>query len=262
MSYRLQTKPRGNTKRALQIVLGVSVFVFTIYAISPSLFSGLTRTVGAPIARSKNYVGQAISQSKIFSTKTALVDENIRLRKQNDELEEKLINFTLLSSQNDEFKRLLSVRAKRSSVGAVVVLHPSQSPFDVFDLELPSGNSVHVGNSIIAGNIALGTIVETRDSYAKAQLYSSSGVETEGRLVKNGTPLILTGKGGGNFTVSSPRDLDISVDDIVSLGKNPDLALAKVGSVEEAETDSFKKVRLSVPVNIFSLRYIQVLNEN
>lgn len=262
MSYHLQPKPRRNTKQTLAVVFGISVFVFGMYAVFPVFFSGIARTIGSPIARSKNYVGQAISQSKFFSSKTALIDENIRLRKQNDDLEEKLVDFTLLSSQNDELRKLLNVRVKRNGIGAIVTLHPSQSPFDVFDLELSSGNSVQLGNLLTAGNIALGTLVEERGTYAKAQLYSSPDTQTEGRLVKNGTPLILIGKGGGNFSVSAPRDLDITVGDLVSLGKNPDLALAKVESIEEAETDSFKKVRLATPINIFSLRYVEVLYEN
>jgi cell shape-determining protein MreC len=262
MSYHLQPKPHGNTKRSLKIVLAVAMLIFGLYAVFPAFFSGTTRTIGAPVAKSKNYIAQTLSQSKLLSSKASLVDENIRLRKQNDALEEKLVSFSLLSSQNDEFKKLLQVRMQPSGVGAVVVLHPSQSPYDVFDLELSVSSGVLVGNPLIAGNIALGTIVESRGSYAKAKLYSSPGTETEGRIVKNGTPIILTGKGGGNFVFSAPRDLDIEAGDIVSLGSNPDFALAKVGSVEEAETDSFKKVRLSFPISIFTLRFVEVLNEN
>ncbi len=259
MSFFLQPKPKQNTKKSLGITLAISAFVFLIYLIAPTFLGTVTRLTVSPLARSKNYVAQAVSQSKIWSSKTSLVDENIRLRKQNENLEEKLMLFSSISSQNDELRSNLNLRAKYTGAAAVITHAPSQSPFDFYVLDVPLNTRAKVGDTVAQGFIGLGTVSEINGTNAKAELFSNPGRITGARLIRSGVPLSLTGKGGGNFVTAAPRDLDIVVGDLLSLSTNPDLVLAKVASIEEGDTDSFKRVRLSFPKNIFALRFVQIL---
>lgn len=259
MSFHLHPRQRNTTKRGAVIITITALLILGIYALAPSFFSGLLRKVASPINTSKQYISKVISGTKFWSSKASLVDENIRLRKQNEALEEKLIDYSMIRTQNEELRGVLSMRTGRQAVGATVVLHVPQSPYDFYTLQLPDGHRVSVGNVIVVGRTAIGKIVEVNGRYAKAELFSSPKVQTEVRLLKNGTPLTLLGRGGGNFSLSAPRDLDIANGDILTYSEDPEFALAVVRSVEETESDSFKQVRLLSPQNIFTQRYVEVL---
>jgi hypothetical protein len=62
--------------------------------------------------------------------------------------------------------------------------------------------------------------------------------------------------------VRVPRDLPVAVGDVVTLGSDSLSALAYVGHIEEAETNSFKLVRLATPLNIFGLRWVEIIHDS
>jgi cell shape-determining protein MreC len=262
MSYHNAPKIRNNKKRDLIITASVIVVLFFIEYISPNVFSNVTFFVAKPFWKSKDYLAQVISKNELFHFKSTLIEQNNNLQKENDSLKDKVLLSDMLISENSNLKALLGAGKAKAGIGAPVVLTPFQSPYDLLIVSTPKDSNIISGYKVVSGNTALGIVVDTVGTNTKIQLYSSGGVETGGRLTKNGTSVVLTGKGGGNFSVFVPRDLDIIAGDIVEIPGDPVRALARVASVESTETDSFKMVKLISPVNIFSLSWVSILYEN
>lgn len=261
MSYQLQTRQKSSGKKGLSITLGIVVLVLGIYFIFPSFFTQITLSVGKPIIKSKDALASVLSKSEFFHSKEVLIDENTRLHKMNQDLADKLVTFDIVVSQNDELRTFLGVRSKLNGTVVPVTMHPTESPYDILVVALSQEGNVKVGDLITNGSIALGTITEIAGLNAKAMLYTSPGIITEGRIMKNGTPLQIKGVGGGNFVYSAPRELDIATGDLVTLSSNPDFALARVADIEETDSDSFKVIRLTNLTNIFSLKFIEIIYE-
>jgi len=259
MSYQLQTRQKSSRKRVLGIALGIVIVVLGIYYIFPSFFTHVTLSVSKPITKSKDAVVSVFSKSELFHTKANLIDENTRLHKKNQDLIEKLISFDIVISQNDEFRKFLGIRSKLSGTVVPVTMHPSESPYDILVISLSKDNTAKVGDMVTYGSVALGTVTEIAGLNAKTTLYTSPGIITEGRIMKNGTPLQIKGVGGGNFVYSAPRELDIAIGDLITLSSNPDFALARVADIEETDSDSFKKIRLTNLTNIFSLKFVEII---
>jgi len=260
MSYQLQTRQNRGGKKSIILTTVIALLVFGIYYVFPGFFTQVTLAIAKPISKSIDAVASVFSNSQFFHSKADLVDENARLHKQNQDLEEKLISFDLLASQNEELRKFLGVRSKLTGVAVPVTMHPSQSPYDLLVLALSSENTVQVGNLVTNGSVALGTVTEIAGKNAKVTLYTSPGTLTEGRIMKNGTPVILKGVGGGNFVYTAPRELDIVEGDLISLSSNSDFALARVSHIEETDSDSFKMLRLSNITNIFSLTFVEIIH--
>lgn len=69
----------------------------------------------------------------------------------------------------------------------------------------------------------------------------------------------LEGRGGGNFRIKLPREVESLVGDRVV---SADIGYSLVGVVESVEsqpTDAFKEVLVSSPTNIFDIRFVKVL---
>ena len=105
---------------------------------------------------------------------------------------------------------------------------------------------------------------------SKVTLFSSPGEKTE--VVIEGKPARLNdisrsggnvfteliGRGGGNFETILPRDFILNKGDTVTL---PGIVPYVIGVVETTISDprdAFTKVLLTIPLNIFELKFVEV----
>lgn len=262
MSYPLQPKKpkRSFSLKALYGAISIVAIVLIVEFFTPSVFPTVTIAIAKPFWQSKDFLAQAIFGNQFFEDKHKLVEENNTLRAENELLRQQLLSYEVFKSENNEFRKLFSRGEKNERVALTVVAHPAQSPYDIFITDNRSQN-IKKDNLVVYGSVALGTVNEVLSKNIKMDLFSSPGRETEARLLKDGTPLVLKGKGMGNFFVVVPRGLDIVAHDLVALPHDESFIVARVGAIEETPTDSFKKVFLTVPINIFSLRFVEVIHE-
>lgn len=263
MSFHLQPKPRKNIsfQRARIIVGSIAVFIIVTEMVFPNMWSNFTVVIAKPFWKSREVVANVFLGSNFLATRSSLQRENQSLKDENEKLRERMNELDILKADNTAFRDTLGL-AKTIKTGTYsIMVHPSQTPYDVLILEPRQGTTPQVGSRAVLGNVALGTVVQSDNLFLKVDMYSSKGRETEGRLLPGGEPLILVGKGSGNFAVKVPRDMAVEIGQLVVLPGDPAFALARIASIEESEKDSFKQLRLISPKNIFSLRFVEIIEQ-
>ena len=259
MTYLLQPKaPKPSARRnAFRAVIIIATVTLLLSFIAPQALPKVFGVIVSPLWQGRTAILNSLSSIRIFSTRNNLLSENRTLREENEVLKLNELKFLLLSEENKELRQLLGNSEVAEGKAAAVILHPSQTYYDIFIVHKTTGTSV--GNLAVRSPVVFGKVVEDLGSSLKILLYSSPGNKTEGRLVQGGSPIILEGRGGGNFTAVVPRDLPVSVGNLVSLPSNQSLVMAKIEGIDETETDSFKLIRATVPTNIFSIQWLELI---
>jgi cell shape-determining protein MreC len=67
------------------------------------------------------------------------------------------------------------------------------------------------------------------------------------------------GRGGGNFEIHIPREIEVSDGDILVFPYDPTIAVGIVKSIEFDPRDPFQKILARTPVNIQELRFVEVV---
>jgi cell shape-determining protein MreC len=261
MNSLIKSKPKKNISfsRAWKITLVVCIFLFVSFRFFPSALFRVTEPVARPLwfIREKTLSLFGLAPD-FFSSRQALINENTQLKQRVQDLELEAQDSLMLNTQGTLFLNQFGTLKNDHEPLVRVISRPSQSPYDILILDIGT-TRVSVGDMIVGpGNIALGTITEVYSKTAKAKLFSSPGVETEAELAGSGATVILKGVGGGNMSLLVPKSFPVKTGDIFVRPGSRDRILAQVGSIQESEADSFKKVALSFPVSIFSIQWVLI----
>lgn len=257
----IQSKKQNKSGQKAFLAFGLFLIIF--FSISPGAFHAVSswlNIAAVPFWNSKNSTASALpSSDMVLRSKTSLIQENNNLHRQIDFLGRELKGYDTLVQENLEMKKLFAEK-KEGGVFAGVLIQSGHLPFDT--LLLDAGSGAGIGNGALAladENIALGKIIETYPSSSKIKAFSSPGEITDAFLGPENIPVQLKGAGGGAFTAELPRDLDVREGDAAVLPGADGLILAYVESKEENLTDSFQKLYLRSPVNIFEVKYVQII---
>lgn len=260
MTY-LQDKKNKNSKtlKIFFVVLGLLLF----FLFRSGIYSGLSyvaEVVLHPVISGGSAVGGRIGGiGAYFSSKGSLARENENLKNIIAESEADRANYAGVVAENAELKEILGRKTPglNLKLGAILA-KPNQSPYDTLLLDLGE-NETRVGAGVFAyGSVPVGYIAEVYPYTSKAVLYSSPGEKTSVVIAGKGVSAELVGRGGGNFEMLLPRDLEILKGDQMVL---PGINTFVVGTVETIISDprsSFQKALLTSPVNIGTLQFIEV----
>jgi len=89
-------------------------------------------------------------------------------------------------------------------------------------------------------------------------LYTNPGQATEAMIEGTNTNIELIGRGGGNFEMTIPLDLPFAKGNLVYLPSMQSEIIAIIEDVISSPNDPVKKVLLSSPVNVQSLKWVFV----
>jgi cell shape-determining protein MreC len=109
---------------------------------------------------------------------------------------------------------------------------------------------------------AIGRVTDVRTNSSVITLFSSSnqketviiGTSTSG----SSTEAIAEGRGGGNFYIKLPRNVEVAVGDPIVW---PASSIVLLGAVEKVDADkggTYAHIYFKSPINIQSLRYVQI----
>ncbi|HEY4490059.1 MAG TPA: rod shape-determining protein MreC [Candidatus Paceibacterota bacterium] len=239
MNYLLRNnvlRPRNTFKLPIAITAVFLIFVFAVNTLFPSFFFSFFGATAKPFWNFRNF---------FLNGPFLFLKNKGELIKENNDLKRKLLQLNL----GKEF-----VDNKASNV-AEVISRPPQSPYDILVIEAQSD---HLGEGQIVFSpegIVLGNIIEVSGNIAKVSLFSSGGRETAAHTQNLGE-LVLEGRGGGNFFTKVPKDYLVNIGDDFYLPSYKDKILATVISIEENDQDSFKKIYLSYPLNMFEMEWV------
>jgi cell shape-determining protein MreC len=239
------------------IVLGV------ISLMRVQLFSVAWR-VGEPILNVRNSV--AASFEGVFAQFTS----NARLANENDLLRAALASSSgMLLDRDLLFSELVDARARlgrhatSTTVIAGVIARPPLVPYDTLILDAGTRDGVAKGDLVTAGGQALiGSVEEVYTTMARVVLFSAAGLAHDTLLVSStggsAVPLSVVGQGAGSFVGEVPAGTTVNTNDMAIFPGIAEGLIARVSAVDVPPGSSFKKVYLQFPVDIFSLRFVEV----
>lgn len=237
---------KGLVPFPLQIVLELAIFLAVFYFFFPRALPTVFTTLVKPFWNMEQGLRYGETSSEelkriLAESETNSVRNNVLLR------------------ENGELKTLLSRSPVSRPVLATILQRPPVSAYDTLILDVGQVEKVQKGNRVYAlGNIPIGEIEEVIGNTSKVKLFSSSGETFSILISSTSMQTSATGRGGGYFEASMPRDAKIKVGDHVLI---PDLGNAFMGTVEGIASDPsepFSKILFRQPVNIYEMRWVLV----
>lgn len=207
------------------------------------------------IAKNISKVSSAITSSLYsimpqgFRSKAELADENRALADQIVALSAANADRNRLARENTELKNNFKRSDKRKLVYAVVIKKPPSSPYDTFIIDVGDESGIKQGDTVIFGNVALGTVVETGKNYSKAELFSSPGKVFRGVFGADNITIEVKGLGGGVFESLLPIGTKVALGDDLILPSISPKVFATVEKIEEKQSEGFKRVLFTLPIN-------------
>jgi len=241
------------------------VLVIVIFYFRTPIFSGLSY-VSSAIFRPVLVVGGNIGEKfngigGFFSFKNTLIKENEELRNRLAESGAQMSNYNTVLEDNTKLQEILNRKSENISfILSAILAKPNTSLYDTLIIDVGTNSGVGVEDTVFAlGDVPIGYVAEVSPSSSKVILFSNPEEKTE--VVVGGVDVFaqIVGRGGGNFEMVMPRDFILQKGATVSL---PGIAPRVVGVVETIISDprdSFQKALLVSPVNIFELKFVQVV---
>lgn len=194
----------------------------------------------------------------------ALVRENEKLRADIEANQDKLLRFNALFREHQDLLLAYgrSSFAKQAMLGNVIA-RPPQSPYDVLVVDIGKEQGIVPGNLAYGiGGIPIGKVQEVTNTTSRVVMFSNVGEKNQVIVERTGLSLSIEGIGGGNFETQVAHDADIAVGDSIILPQFGAAVVASVAAIDASVTSALKRVLLRVPVNVFNLRWVEIINDS
>ncbi len=260
MIYRQDKKQ--NIKKIFFV--GVIIFVLVYVILFTRVFGVISEGVNfiaVPIWKVQDVASGTWSNIRVgFMTKKNLKDENKLLREDLEIAGAKLLDRNLLYEENLELKESLGRNIAGMSVFATVLTKPNRTLYDTIVIDVGKNAGVEKGDRVLYGdNVVIGKVVEVFSRSAKVLLLSSPKEEIDVVVGSGNVSTVAYGRGGGNFELKLPRDANVLIGDVISVPGIFTRILGAVEYIESKPSDPFKTVIFKGPINIFKLKWVEVV---
>lgn len=206
-----------------------------------------------------------IAVSPVASLRNALdATESARLRAELAKATALVADRNALYQENllikSQFGRDAQVRTKLASV----LMRPPGTPYDTLIIDIGEKDGIRVGALVSAGGSSyIGTVSEVYSGTSRVTLFSAPGSTYEALVMLSAQkgksiPISLVGQGAGSMSAQVPSASAVTVGDSVVV---PGIATAFAGPVsyiEKPEGESFETLHIRLPVDLFSLQFVEV----
>ncbi len=163
-----------------------------------------------------------------------------------------------LYQENLDLKTRLNRDARVGRILGGVLLRPPATPYDTLVIDAGKAEGVALGDVVSAGGTTvIGTVSEVYARAARVTLYSAPGQKYDA-LLRGSVPLAIEGQGGGSLQARLPAGTAVSVGDAALLPGIAGGISAHVSRIERGDGESFVTLYFSLPVDMFSLRFVEV----
>jgi cell shape-determining protein MreC len=197
----------------------------------------------SPVVAFRNSLGtseDSMLRAELSSTTAALADRDA------------------LYADNVQLKQLLGRSAGTHTTLGAILQRPPGIPYDTFIIDIGTQNGVAPGDLVFAGGTSvIGTVSEAYNTTSRITLLSSPG-EQYNALLRGSVPLSLSGQGAGSMSGEVPAGISVAVGDPVVF---PGVLMQFAGSVSRVTQEagsSFITLYVQLPVDLFSLQYVEV----
>ena len=263
MVYLSKNNKAGSGKKKYFFFLAVIVVIVLFYFKATFFLTEPLNYVARPMWWFKNYSSEIFSDTvNLFKTKASLVEENKKLKQELNYFSPGILLNQLLIKENNELKKILGRNNDdQEIVLANVLAKPNLSPYDSLIIDAGKVEGLNKGDKVFVNNAVIGEITDVYLKTANVRLYSFPDEILDVAVGFNKILGTAKGKGGGNFEMKFPHGVAISKGDVVVL---PEMELFILGIVESiliTPEDPLQTILFKTPVNIFELRWVQILLE-
>ena len=247
------TYHRRNIRKINKKVVAIIVILLLLFFFGSSIKS-LVHMASVPINTTKNILVTPFKSSiEYFKTKKSLIDENEELKNQNRRLSIENLTIESLKRENSSLKEIVDFNDETQDFFvAKVINQPPFSPYDTFVVNIGSSD-ISIGDRVDNFGVAIGEIEEVYSRSAIVRLYSSPNKNIFVKLAEQEFEAV--GIGGGGFSITIPKDVQIETDEPVFLNENP---IGVVDAIENDQTGAFKKVYFRYPFNVNDVNFVQI----
>lgn len=260
--YRSRNKKNRKLVNRILIAALILIGLLLIRNYAGRPLENFTLRIGGPVAKAYLGVKERVVLTMSFTqSRQHLSAVNRELREEVRGLESELVR---LRSLEREYQSLLSQYyrpdSSHNSILANVISKPPQSFYDIIIVDAGFSNGVKIGDLAYGqGGLPVGTVSEVTGYFAKIVAFSSPGQLVQSTLERTGASLELVGSGGGNLESRVSQDFDIVPGDLAVLPGFGGRVVGEVVSVDSRVTSAFKQVYLRLPINIFNLRWLEIV---
>lgn len=250
-SYNSRQYKRNKT--LVQSLVGLGAIVIGAVAVYFIANAIINRTIARKPLASATTMYNALVPKKL------LVHKINELQTTLESYDAQLTTAVLLQKENDALKAELGRTPRPTGVLAHVVTLPNRSLYDTFVIDAGGAEGITVGQTAYGFNlIALGTISEVADTHATVQLFSASGRTTSGTAVGNDVAVTLIGRGGGEYEVRIPRDVEFAIGGLIAHQDTYSAILAEIEHIATDPRDPFQRLVAKAPINLQALKWVIV----
>ncbi|MDO8548465.1 MAG: rod shape-determining protein MreC [bacterium] len=206
-------------------------------------------TIVAPLASLRNSFDateNAALRAELASTTAALADR------------------TVLYRENLLLKAQFGRDATAHVVLASVLMRPPGTPYDTLIIDAGTGEGVTQGALVSAGgNAYIGTVSDVYTSTSRVTLFSAPGVTYNALVLLSAEagksiPISLVGEGAGSMSAQVPSATAVSEGDTVVVPGISTAFAGVVAHIERPAGESFETLYVHLPVDLFSLQFVEV----
>lgn len=267
IGYRPIKASRPDNRR--RTIIGLGLIVVLLFGLSQTNFRHTPGNISFQILRPFWSLATGTSQpwtefTSALKSKSNLTEENAHLREIINQQSIDLLKQDILTQENATLRQIVNRADDPRPLSVGRLLNQGlQFPFGTTLIDtgrLEVSTPLTTGVVVAAeGSVALGELIEVYATGAKMIFYSTSGNRLRASLGEDHVPIDLSGRGGGNFLASLPRDLPIEVGDQVTIAvAGHEFLLAVVSDITRTAGGSFQEVFLRVPINISQLAWVEM----
>ncbi len=178
-----------------------------------------------------------------------------------------LIKIRDLERENIKLQKALGVNGKTRLIPANVIFGGGYLFSDSILINQGENAGIKIGDLITYQNkILIGQVVEIGADWSKAVLLGRVGdkiiLRQDAPENIQFAPIEATGRGGGEFQVEMPADVNLKIGDIFRSAENPEYIAGVVDKISSEFGGQFKEVGLISPVSPILLYEVDIISKN
>jgi len=254
-----QDKTKKNLKKGTFFILVCLICLFCSSSFA-EYFHGVTQPVWKFGIKVQDWLSPSLSY---FSSREELFNENKELKEQVNAMSSRVADRSFLLHENTVLKESLGRREiEPERIFAVVLAKPDMTPYDILVVDVGKDKSVLVGDLVLFENVVLGEVVEVYQTSSKVRLYSTSKQKVSVFIGDSAIGAEVQGLGGGNFEIKLPRESGVFAGDSIYVSDINPRILGTVEYINSDPNEVFEKVLFRSPVNLFSLRFVDIIHSS
>lgn len=251
-------KKKISRKKLLGVIFGVVISAGVIIFGIASLVRTVARGPQWLYQEVQDYVADGVD---MLTPKKKILQKNKELVLQIENYKAQVIELQMVRDENADLRTELSyIKDPQEVIFGRVLAKPSRSLYNSIIIDQGSRDGVLVGQIVVTqGFLGLGTVTSVDTTTATIALFSGPQFNDELVMKNQNITVPAKGKGGGNFEIHIPREIEVVDGDILALPQYPTIVAGVVKSIIFDPRDPFQTVLARTPVNIQELNFVEVL---